>query len=94
MSDTPLKCTTRHVRIFAATVGSDGILTAANDQLTLDLDPDNEFEWDAAPLTKVQQRFAELVEAQTLLTFTSLSHAAVCFAVCEGAFSSVSDHFG
>ena len=63
MSDTPLKCTTRHVRIFAATVGSDGILTAANDQLTLDLDPDNEFEWDAAPLTKVQQRFAELVEA-------------------------------
>lgn len=49
MSDTPLKCTTRHVRIFAATVGSDGILTAANDQLTLDLDPDNEFEWDAAP---------------------------------------------
>ncbi|NCU77711.1 MAG: hypothetical protein EBV59_12490 [Synechococcaceae bacterium WB7_1C_051] len=63
MSDTPLKCTTRHVRIFAATVGSDGILTAANDQLTLDLDPDNEFEWDAGPLTKVQQRFAELVEA-------------------------------
>ncbi len=63
MSDTPLKCTTRHVRIFAATVGSNGILTAAADQLTLDLDPDSEFEWDESPLAKVQQRFAELVDA-------------------------------
>ncbi|MDA1170524.1 MAG: NAD(P)H-quinone oxidoreductase subunit M, partial [Cyanobacteria bacterium] len=52
MSDTPLKCTTRHVRIFAATVDSNGILTAAADQLTLDLDPDSEFEWDESPLAK------------------------------------------
>lgn len=63
MSDTPLKCTTRHVRIFAATVEADGELKASADKLTLDLDPDNEFEWEQPVLTKVQQRFADLVEA-------------------------------
>ena len=63
MSDTPLKCTTRHVRIFAATVEADGELKASADKLTLDLDPDNEFEWEQPVLTKVQQRFVDLVEA-------------------------------
>ena len=63
MSDTPLKCTTRHVRIFAATVEADGELKASADKLTLDLDPDNEFEWDQPVLAKVQQRFADLVDA-------------------------------
>ena len=65
MSDTPLKCTTRHVRIFAATVEADGELKASADKLTLDLDPDNEFEWDQPVLAKVQQRFADLVDAAT-----------------------------
>ena len=60
---TLLKSTTRHVRVFTATV-EDGNLVPAGDQLTLDLDPDNEFLWDAPVLTKVQQRFKELVEAQ------------------------------
>ncbi|MEB3240913.1 MAG: NAD(P)H-quinone oxidoreductase subunit M [Synechococcus sp.] len=63
MSDTPLKSTTRHVRIFAATVEEDGSLTASSNQLTLDLDPDNEFEWEEAAVGKVQQRFRELVKA-------------------------------
>ena len=63
MSDTPLKCTTRHVRIFTATVDESGELKASDDKLTLDLDPDNEFEWDQPVLAKVQQRFAELVDA-------------------------------
>ena len=63
MSDTPLKCTTRHVRIFAATVEADGELKASTDKLTLDLDPDNEFLWPDAVVTKVQQRFQQLVEA-------------------------------
>ena len=44
MSDTPLKCTTRHVRIFTATVEESGELKASDDKLTLDLDPDNEFD--------------------------------------------------
>ena len=61
MSDTPLKCTTRHVRIFTATVEDNGELKASDDKLTLDLDPDNEFEWDQPALAKVQQRFAELL---------------------------------
>ena len=39
MSDTPLKCTTRHVRIFTATVEESGELKASDDKLTLDLDP-------------------------------------------------------
>ncbi|NBQ19888.1 MAG: NAD(P)H-quinone oxidoreductase [Synechococcaceae bacterium WB5_2A_257] len=60
---TLLKSTTRHVRVFTATV-EDGNLVPSGDQLTLDLDPDNEFLWDAPVLTKVQQRFKELVEAQ------------------------------
>jgi NAD(P)H-quinone oxidoreductase subunit M len=63
VSDTPLKCTTRHVRIFAATVAADGNLEASADKLTLDLDPDSEFEWDAASLEQVQERFRQLVNA-------------------------------
>jgi len=61
--ETLLKSTTRHVRVFTATV-EDGNLVPSGDQLTLDLDPDNEFQWDAPVVAKVQQRFAELVEAQ------------------------------
>ena len=61
--ETLLKSTTRHVRVFTATV-ENGNLVPASDRLTLDLDPDNEFVWDAPVVAKVQQRFAELVEAQ------------------------------
>jgi len=57
-----LKSTTRHVRVFTARV-EDGELIADPSQLTLDLDPDNEFLWDAPLLAKVQQRFRELVAA-------------------------------
>lgn len=57
-----LKSTTRHVRLFTARV-EDGELVADRDRLTLDLDPDNEFLWDASVLAKVQERFRELVAA-------------------------------
>lgn len=63
MSDTLLKSTTRHVRLFTARV-ENGDLVADRDQLTLDLDPDNEFLWDEATVAKVQGRFRELVEAR------------------------------
>lgn len=69
MSDTPLKCTTRHVRIFAATVTPDGDLEASPDRLTLDLDPDDEFVWEPAVLQKVQDRFRQLVDAAAGQTF-------------------------
>jgi len=62
LADTLLKCTTRHVRLFTASLQNED-LVPSDDQLTLDLDPDNEFLWDDASLTKVQGRFKELVDA-------------------------------
>ena len=62
MSDTLLKSTTRHVRLFTARV-ENGDLVADRSQLTLDLDPDNEFLWDEGTVAKVQARFRELVAA-------------------------------
>ena len=62
MADTLLKSTTRHVRIFTARVDN-GDLVADRTQLTLDLDPDNEFLWDDGLVARVQTRFRELVQA-------------------------------
>jgi NAD(P)H-quinone oxidoreductase subunit M len=63
MADLLLKSTTRHVRLFTARV-EDGNLIPDPAQLTLDLDPDNEFLWDAPVLEKVQQQFRQLVASQ------------------------------
>jgi NAD(P)H-quinone oxidoreductase subunit M len=62
MADLLLKSTTRHVRLFTARVEG-GDLVPDPGQLTLDVDPDNEFLWEAAVLEKVQQRFRDLVAA-------------------------------
>ena len=62
MSESLLKCTTRHVRIFTARV-ENGNLVFDSGHLTLDLDPDNEFLWSDDVLEKVKKRFQELVEA-------------------------------
>ncbi|MCP9882321.1 NAD(P)H-quinone oxidoreductase subunit M [Cyanobium sp. Alchichica 3B3-8F6] len=62
-AETLLKSTTRHVRLFTARVDN-GNLVADPSQLTMDVDPDNEFLWDAPVLAKVQERFRELVAAQ------------------------------
>jgi len=63
MAETLLKCTTRHVRLFTARVENNNLLPA-DDQLTLDLDPDNEFLWNEAAVATVQQRFRALVDHQ------------------------------
>ena len=63
MSDTILKCTTRHVRIFTAVVENDDLILD-NNHLTLDIDPDNEFIWEEHSLKKVQDYFRELVDSQ------------------------------
>jgi NAD(P)H-quinone oxidoreductase subunit M len=63
MADLLLKSTTRHVRLFTARV-EDGNLVPDPAQLTLDLDPDNEFLWDTPVLEKVQEQFRQLVAAQ------------------------------
>ena len=62
MADTLLKCTTRHVRLFTARVDNQDLVPSA-DELTLDLAPDNEFLWSDAVVSKVQQRFQQLVDA-------------------------------
>ncbi len=62
MAETLLKSTTRHVRLFTARV-EDGKLLPSPDQLTLDLDPDNEFLWNDSCVQVVQQLFKELVDS-------------------------------
>ena len=63
MSDTILKCTTRHVRIFTAVVENNDLILD-NEHLTLDIDPDNEFLWEDQSIGKVQDYFRELVASQ------------------------------
>jgi len=52
-----LKCTTRHVHIFAGEVTADNHFVPRDDLLTLDVDPDNELVWNDAALQKVYARF-------------------------------------
>jgi len=56
-----LKSTTRHVRIFAAEI-QDNELVPSDSVLTLDVDPDNEFNWSEDTLQKVYREFDRLVE--------------------------------
>ena len=64
MSDTILKCTTCHVRIFTAVLKNNDLVLDP-DHLTLDLDPDNEFVWSDQSIKKVQDYFRKLVDAQS-----------------------------
>lgn len=63
MEDLLLKSTTRHIRIFSAEVNKDGELVPSNQVLTLDVDPDNEFNWNEDALQQVYRRFNDLVES-------------------------------
>ncbi|MFL0735274.1 MAG: NAD(P)H-quinone oxidoreductase subunit M, partial [Prochlorococcus sp.] len=54
MTETLLKCTTRHIRIFTARVENHDLVLDPN-QLTLDLDPDNEFLWTETVIEEMQQ---------------------------------------
>ncbi|HJO78454.1 MAG TPA: NAD(P)H-quinone oxidoreductase subunit M, partial [Prochlorococcaceae cyanobacterium Fu_MAG_134] len=62
MTETLLKCTTRHIRIFTARVENHDLVLDPN-QLTLDLDPDNEFLWTETVIEEMQQSFKELVDS-------------------------------
>lgn len=57
-----LKSTTRHIHIFTATVENNELVPSDN-VLTLDIDPDNEFNWTEEALQQVYRRFDDLVEA-------------------------------
>ncbi|MEM1368232.1 MAG: NAD(P)H-quinone oxidoreductase subunit M [Cyanobacteria bacterium P01_H01_bin.15] len=56
-----LKSTTRHIRIYAATI-DDGELVPSDNVLTMDIDPDNEFNWTEETLNLIHRKFDELVE--------------------------------
>lgn len=56
-----VKSTTRHVRIYSAEVKNNELIPCDN-VLTLDIDPDNEFNWSEDALQKVYRKFDELVE--------------------------------
>jgi len=58
------KSTTRHVRLYTAEV-RDNELVASDSVLTLDVDPDNEFNWSEDALQKVYREFDRLVEANS-----------------------------
>lgn len=57
-----LKSTTRHIHIFTAEVENNE-LVPSDSVLTLDIDPDNEFNWNEEALQKVYRKFDELVES-------------------------------
>ncbi|MEO1591463.1 MAG: NAD(P)H-quinone oxidoreductase subunit M [Cyanobacteria bacterium J06632_22] len=57
-----LKSTTRHVQIYAATIENNE-LVESDDQLTLDVDPDNEFNWTDEALKQVYAEFDRLIDA-------------------------------
>ncbi|WP_448533415.1 photosynthetic/respiratory NAD(P)H-quinone oxidoreductase subunit M [Parathermosynechococcus lividus] len=55
-----LKSTTRHIHLYAGYV-LDGEVHPDTETLTLNVDPDNELEWNDAALAKVEAKFQELV---------------------------------
>jgi NAD(P)H-quinone oxidoreductase subunit M len=57
-----LKSTTRHIRLYAAEIQKNELVSSDN-VLTLDVDPDNELNWDEDVLQKVYRKFDELVES-------------------------------
>lgn len=56
-----LKSTTRHIHIYAATVHNNE-LVPSDQRLTLDVDPDNEFNWSDEALQAVYREFDRLVD--------------------------------
>lgn len=59
-----VKSTTRHIRIYTAEVKGNELVENEN-VLTLDVDPDNEFNWSQEALQRVYSKFDELVEASS-----------------------------
>lgn len=57
-----LKSTTRHIRIYTAEVQNNQLVESEN-VLTLDIDPDNEFNWNEDSLQQMYRQFDELVAA-------------------------------
>ncbi len=56
-----LKSTTRHILIYAATI-EDNEIVPSDQKLTIDVDPENEFNWSDEALQKVYREFDRMVE--------------------------------
>ncbi|CAD5935392.1 NAD(P)H-quinone oxidoreductase subunit M [Planktothrix tepida] len=56
-----LKSTTRHIHIYTAEIQNEELVDSEQ-VLTLDVDPDNEFNWNEKALQQVYRKFDELVE--------------------------------
>lgn len=56
-----LKSTTRHILIYAATI-EDNEIVPSDQKLTIDVDPENEFNWSDEALQKVYREFDRLVD--------------------------------
>jgi NAD(P)H-quinone oxidoreductase subunit M len=56
-----LKSTTRHILIYAATIENNEIVPS-DQQITIDVDPENEFNWSDEALQKVYREFDRMVE--------------------------------
>ncbi|MCU0542546.1 MAG: NAD(P)H-quinone oxidoreductase subunit M [Oscillatoriaceae cyanobacterium Prado104] len=57
-----LKSTTRHIRIYTAVLENDE-LVPSSDQLTIDIDPDNELNWNDESVKQVYAKFDQLVDS-------------------------------
>lgn len=57
-----LKSTTRHIRVFAAEIVKNDLIPS-DSVLTLDVDPDNELNWNEDALQKIYRQFDTLVES-------------------------------
>ncbi|MEM8638504.1 MAG: NAD(P)H-quinone oxidoreductase subunit M [Cyanobacteria bacterium P01_G01_bin.54] len=57
-----LKSTTRHIHLYAAEVQGNE-LKPSDTVLTMDIDPDQEFNWSEEALQQVQRQFDTLVES-------------------------------
>lgn len=57
-----LKSTTRHIHIWTAEI-QDNEIIPSEEKLTIDVDPDNEFNWNDEALQQVYRKFDELVIA-------------------------------
>ncbi|TVU51847.1 MAG: NAD(P)H-quinone oxidoreductase [Arthrospira sp. PLM2.Bin9] len=57
-----LKSTTRHIHILTAEL-QDNEIIPSQEKLTIDIDPDNEFNWNDEALQQVYRKFDELVVA-------------------------------
>jgi len=57
-----LKSTTRHIRVYTAEIKNNEFIPS-DKMLTLDVDPDNEFNWSDEALQQIYRKFDELVEA-------------------------------